>query len=551
MSKPLSRRSRSSSPFTLQPLEERRLLAWGAYPQLVEQDTAASTYPTINGSGVTIALIDSGVDFSHPKLSGVFHTNPYEVAGDGTDNDADGYIDNTRGWDFYNNDNNPEDQNGHGTAMAGIIAAQTFSSGGADYAGVARGAKIIPLKVSDPTGAWSTAFDQRIEKALQWVEANYVRLGIRVVSMSVYAEDGSYQNTYQDEVQRLIAKGLFIAAAESNGVASTPTWPAKTPGVFGVNVVNTDDTIPNYVPRAPELDLVAPGNAVPILLRGGGTGTSASASSYSVPWVAATAALMFQADRTLTATQVGEILKATGHTINDALTSTAYKRLDIAAAVRASLQTPYSGTPFTTNQRIQAEDFDAGGEGLAYHDTSRGNSGGWYRTLERVDIERCGDSRGGYDVTINPAGEWLEYTFYVGATGNYQFYARVAKKARGGTFHVEVDGVDRTGPIAVPKTAGWQSYVSVGAAPIKLRTGTHVMRIVMDANNASGTGVANFNWFVWSPVSSAAAAPATAATTATPATVPAARPAPATTAPSTARADAAAPLLTADANILA
>ena len=85
--------------FDIEMLEERRLLAWGTYPQLIQQDQAVANYPSITGAGVNIALIDSGVDFNQPNLAGKFWTNPGEIAGNGKDDDGDGYVDDTKGWD--------------------------------------------------------------------------------------------------------------------------------------------------------------------------------------------------------------------------------------------------------------------------------------------------------------------------------------------------------------------------------------------------------------------------------------------------------------------
>src|SRR6185295_2717831 len=137
--------SLSSHP-VVETLETRRLLAmnWGLYPQLIDQDKAVADFPNITGKGVNVAIIDSGFDFGHPKLAGVVWTNPGEIEGDGVDNDHDGQIDNMHGWDWVKNDNMPDDENSHGTQMAGIIAAKPFvGKDGFDYQGLAPDAKIV------------------------------------------------------------------------------------------------------------------------------------------------------------------------------------------------------------------------------------------------------------------------------------------------------------------------------------------------------------------------------------------------------------------------
>lgn len=330
--------------FELQQLEERRLLSWGTYPQLIEQNVAVANYPNITGAGVNIALIDSGVDFNQPNLQGKFWTNPGEVAGNGKDDDGDGYIDDTRGWDFYNNDNNPEDQNGHGTAMSGILAGNTFRYGRATYAGIAQGAKIIPLKVADPSGGYSLAFAQRTEKALQWVEKNYKKYNIGIISMSIRTPLADYKNTYADEVARLVADGVFIAAAGGQESANSDVeYPGRANGVFAVSVLEPDGTFPtDSVNRGPGIDLLAPGDGVPILARGGGVTDSAQATSYATPFAAATAALLKQADPSLTADQITGILKNTGTDVKDTSTGftysgRTYKRLNVYKAVKAAV----------------------------------------------------------------------------------------------------------------------------------------------------------------------------------------------------------------------
>jgi len=140
---------------------------------------------------------------------------------------------------------------------------------------------------------------------------------------------------------------------------------------------------------------------------------------------------------------------------------------------------------------IQAEDFDAGGNGSAYRDTTTGNTGGKYRSTD-VDIEST--PAGGYDVGWVAAGEWLKYTVNVATAGTYDLDIRVGSAVVGGTFHIEVDGVDKTGPISVPNTGGWQTWQTIRVSGVTLAAGTQVWRVVMDTNGSNTTSVGNFNW---------------------------------------------------------
>src|SRR5439155_8728241 len=111
--------------------------------------------------------------------------------------------------------------------------------------------------------------------------------------------------------------------------------------------------------------------------------------------------------------------------------------------------------------------------------------GGQYRQTD-VDIETTSDTGGGYSLGYVASGEWLKYSVSVAATGNYTLEARVASPGSGGTFHVEVDGVDATGPLAVPSTGGWQTWRTISRGGIQLTAGPHVLRLVFDANGATG-----------------------------------------------------------------
>ena len=106
---------------------------------------------TTGDTSQVIGILDTGVDWQHPDLINKIWTNTDEIPGNGIDDDANGFIDDTRGWDFVNDDNNPRDDNSHGTHCAGIAAAET--NNGIGIAGVSWGAKIMPVKVFGSGGA--------------------------------------------------------------------------------------------------------------------------------------------------------------------------------------------------------------------------------------------------------------------------------------------------------------------------------------------------------------------------------------------------------------
>jgi hypothetical protein len=154
---------------------------------------------------------------------------------------------------------------------------------------------------------------------------------------------------------------------------------------------------------------------------------------------------------------------------------------------------PYTGTAVSLPGTVQFENYDIGGADVAYHDTTSGNSGGVYRN-NSVDLQVCSDTGGGYNLGWTKAGEWLIYSVNVTASGTYSVDVRAASNGTGGTLHIEVDGVDKTGTIAIPNTGGWQVWKTITKTGVALTAGKHTVRVVMDSNGPTGS-VANLNWF--------------------------------------------------------
>lgn len=138
-------------------------------------------------------------------------------------------------------------------------------------------------------------------------------------------------------------------------------------------------------------------------------------------------------------------------------------------------QTPYLQSPVSLPGTIEAENFDNGGEGIAYHDAVAGNSGNVYRLNEDVDIEECSDNGGGYNVGGTESGEWLEYTVSFSSTGNYIIHTRVATES-GGQYKIKLNDADITDITDVPNTGGWQSWSTISSAPVSITAGTKILR---------------------------------------------------------------------------
>ena len=141
------------------------------------------------------------------------------------------------------------------------------------------------------------------------------------------------------------------------------------------------------------------------------------------------------------------------------------------AAPPPASSTPFTGTAVSLPGTVEAENFDNGGAGVAFVDTSPGNAGGQFRSTD-VDLAAAADTGGGYVIGWVDAGEWLNYTVNVATPGTYDMEFRVASSGAGGTFHVDVDGVNKSGPISIPNTGGWQSWMTVRNTGIALSAGT-------------------------------------------------------------------------------
>ena len=136
---------------------------------------------------------------------------------------------------------------------------------------------------------------------------------------------------------------------------------------------------------------------------------------------------------------------------------------------------------------IEAEHFDRGGQSVGFWDADHTNNGGSLRTDQGVDIGSV-DGGGHYVGWIEPM-EWLQFTTDVECGGIHTVRARVASESTGGAFHLESNGVNLTGPIAIPSTGGWQNWVEV-EAQLTLATGTQIpIRLVNDSGSDDGYNI--------------------------------------------------------------
>ena len=189
------------------------------------------------GQGVTVAVVDTGVQLTHPDFVNQIWVNPGEIAGNGIDDDHDGYVDDVNGWDFASNDNNPTDQNGHGTHVAGIIAA---ANNGFGATGVAPGARIMPVRVLDANGSGT---DTAVAAGIRFAAQH----GANIINLSL---GGSYSSVIYAALQYAQSLNVLVVAAAGNEYAATPSNPssasATLSNVLSVGAYDSSNRIASF-----------------------------------------------------------------------------------------------------------------------------------------------------------------------------------------------------------------------------------------------------------------------------------------------------------------
>jgi subtilisin family serine protease len=289
---------------------------------------------TTGSNDVVIAVIDTGVDRAHADLQGNMWTNPGEIAGNGVDDDRNGFIDDVHGWDFGDNDSNPTDPRGHGTHVAGTIAAR--GNNGVGVSGVCWNARIMAVKFFPTLGPGSTSDAVRC--------VNYVRtMGAKVSNNSWGG--GAYSQSLRDAIAQAGQAGsLFVASAGNEAWDNDImlTYPASYTLDSIVAVASTDESerlsyFSNY--GATTVDLAAPGSNV-LSLQPGGTYFYRSGTSMAAPHVTGVVGLLLSRNPNLTPAEMKQLLLYG----TDSLPSLSGKvltrgRINASTTVRAALPT--------------------------------------------------------------------------------------------------------------------------------------------------------------------------------------------------------------------
>ena len=288
------------------------------------------------GTGITVAVVDGGLDTVQSDIFSRLASNPAEIAGNGIDDDNNGYVDDTAGWDFVSNDNDASvATEGHGTHVAGIIAARRNNRNG--ISGAAPLAKVLPLRVvgSDGKGNLSA-----VAAAFDYAGS----MGIPIVNASLGGPTGDADSKLVLAAVNRHPNTLFVVAAGNAGanLANQPFTPCIEPAANILCVAASDQTdqrlgTSNWSPSF--ADIFAPGANILSLSAGGGT-EYRSGTSMATPFVSAAAALLISGGSTARGSELKSILLDTADRVSGLSGLSASGRLN---ALKAMLTTVRDG----------------------------------------------------------------------------------------------------------------------------------------------------------------------------------------------------------------
>ncbi|MEC4812032.1 MAG: S8 family peptidase [Scytonema sp. PMC 1069.18] len=251
------------------------------------------------GQGIIVAAIDDGLDINHEDLRGNIWRNPREIASNGIDDDRNGYVDDINGWNFAVNNNNVLPSGGHGTHVAGTIAAQNNGFG---ITGVAYNAKIMPLRLTDE----QDILNGDLARAIRYAVDN----GARVINLSLISTDFP---ELRDALAYAASRNVITVSAAGNSGLDTPNPPAIYATEYGISVGSADNNrqiaeLSNFAGYDSRIKyVIAPGVGI-VSTTPNNTYSYATGTSMATAHVSGIVALMLSANPNLTHTQVRDIL---------------------------------------------------------------------------------------------------------------------------------------------------------------------------------------------------------------------------------------------------
>ncbi len=297
---------------------------------------ADAAWDTSRGSDAAIvAVIDTGVRLDHEDLAANVWRNPGEVAGNGLDDDGNGFVDDLHGWNFVALNNDLTDAYGHGTPCAGLVAA--VQDNGIGVTGVAPRARVMAIKATNPDGY---LFDSYLVPSYVYA----ANMGARVFSMSYFSDRVSAAE--RDALDYAVGRGVLPIAAAANEDSAIPMYPAAYDIVMSVGAVDGGNFKSWFSNFGTWVDVAAPGEG---LLSTGADGgyTGFGGTSGACPHVAGVAALLIGAKPTASAGEVRAAIEDTARPLVQAPYGewTTYGLVDAEAALNALLTGPAPHRP--------------------------------------------------------------------------------------------------------------------------------------------------------------------------------------------------------------
>lgn len=376
---------------------------------------------------VVVALVDTGIDYTHEDLAGRIWTNVDEIPGNGIDDDGNGYVDDVYGWNFYSDTNDVYvgTEDAHGTHGAGTIAAN--ADNGTGIAGIVQSDRVKVMAVKALGGSDGSGTTASIIQAIQYAEAN----GAQICNLSL----GSSQN--DPALYRTMASSdmLFVVAVGNDGtdLETSPSYPASydLDNVISVANIRYDGELdPTSSYGAASVDLAAPGSYI-LSTTPGGTYSYMTGTSMAAPMVSAAAAMVYSAFPNATLADVKDILLASVQKLDSLSDRTATGgMLDLGAAMA------YAATA-STGRTWAEPDLTAYADNPPVISLSLSQwLGRRYLTVQVLDADgdllkaayasgtrTAADFQGGDAGNPISLDSWGTATFRVRTGGTYTFYA--------------------------------------------------------------------------------------------------------------------------------
>jgi len=347
---------------------------------------------TAPGEGIVVAVVDSGLDINHWDIAANVFINPGEIAGNGIDDDLNGFVDDINGWNFDLNSNDVSDLSGHGTHVAGTIAAVADNYLG--IVGVAPFAKIMPIRAFNEYGVGTCT---AVANSLTYAVAN----GADVISNSWGSPSCS---VIQDAFDAAEASGVLSIAASGNNGLGAAQFPSSLETVVAVAALDSEKAPATFSNIGEGVEIAAPGVSVLSLSANWGSNVIwrenpsfrvnrnfmvISGTSMACPHVSGVAALMMSADPSATAENI-RVRLATGA---DTAALATFDAMNLGAGhvdALASLDSPIE--PYLRVTALATTDFDSGQMGEILFTVTNFGSAAANVSLDATILDQSGSS---------------------------------------------------------------------------------------------------------------------------------------------------------------